>query len=123
MRGVCAKASLVLLALTLIGYAGPPAVAPADAAIAVPHITPVPDSYACGDEIFLVAFEAGVAYVTLPDGTMRGLPRQPSPGAPDPEALALFSNGHMAFTQEIEGDHAVRYAKGGADFLDCKRLP
>lgn len=117
------KASVALLALMLSACAAPPTAAPAGTAVEVSRITPVPDVYACGDQIFKVAFEEGVAYVTLPDGTMVALPRQRPPGGADPEAPRLFSNGRMAFTQEIEGGRAVRYATGRAAFQECKRLP
>jgi hypothetical protein len=123
-------ASVALLALLLTACAAPPAMAPPAIAPAgtggeVPRITPVPDGYACGDQIFKVAFEEGVAYVTLPNGTMMALPRQRPPGGADPEAPRLFSNGRMAFTQEIEGGRAVRvrHAMGRAAFQECKRLP
>ena len=121
-------ASVALLALLLTACAAPPAMAPPAMAPAgtvreVPRITPVPDGYACGDQIFKVAFEEGVAYVTPPDGTMVVLPRQRPPGGSDPESPRLFSNGRMAFTQEIEGGRAVRYAMGRAAFLECRRLP
>ena len=117
------KAAAALFALTLTACAAPPASAPASAGTTVPRITPVPDSYACGAQIFKVAFEEGVAYVTPPDGTMVALPRQRPPGGADPEAPRLFSNGRIAFTQEIEGGRAVRYAVGRAALLECKRLP
>jgi len=123
MNELRAKASVALLALALTACAAPPAMAPAGTAGEVPRITPVPDSYACGGQIFKIAFEEGVAYVTLPDATMTALPRQRPPGGTDPEAPRLFSNGRIAFTQEIEGGRAVRYAMGRAAFLECKRLP
>jgi hypothetical protein len=103
--------------------AAPPPTTPAGTAVEVPRITPVPDAYACGDQIFKVAFEEGAAYVTLPDGAMVALPRQRPPSGADPEAPRLFRNARMAFTQEIEGGRAVRYATDRAAFLDCKRLP
>jgi len=59
----------------------------------------------------------------MSSGTMMALPRQRPPGGADPEARRLFSNGRMAFTQEIEGGRAVRYAMDRAAFLECKRLP
>jgi len=117
------EALVALLALALTACAAPPAIAPAGTGGEVPRITPVPDGYACGGQIFKVAFEEGVAYVTLPDGTMMALPRQRPPGGADPEAPRLFSNCRTAFTQEIEGGRAVRYAMDGAAFLECKRMP
>ena len=117
------KASVALLALALTACAAPPAMAPARTGEEVPRITPVPNNYACGGQIFKVAFEEGVAYVTLPDGRMMALPRQRPPGGADPEAPRLFSNSRIAFTQEIEGGGAVRYAKESTAFLECKRLP
>ena len=112
-----------VLALTLAACAAPPAVAPGSAGAEVPRITPVPDGYACGDQIFKVAFEEGVAYVTPPDGAMVVLPRQRLSGGTDLKAPRLFSNGRITFTQEIEGGRAVRYAMGRAAFLECKRAP
>jgi len=116
-------ALLSLLALALTACAAPRAVAPVSAGTEVPRITPVPDGYACGDRIFKIAFEEGVAYVTPPDGAMVALPRLRPPGGADPEAPRLFSNGRVTFTQEIEGSRAVRFAMGRAAFLECKRLP
>ena len=112
-----------LLAGALTACAAPPAVAPVSAGAGVPRITPVPDVYACGDRIFKVAFEEGVAYVTAPDAPMLALPRLRPPGGADPEAPRLFTNGRISFTQEIEGGRAVRYAAGRAAFVDCRRLP
>lgn len=117
------KALVASLTLMVSACAAPPAMLPAGTGEEVPRITPVPDGYACGGQIFKLAFEEGVAYVTLPDGTMMALPRQRPPGGVDPEAPRLFSNGRIAFTQEIEGGRAVRYAMGRAAFLECKRLP
>lgn len=112
-----------LLAGALTACAAPPAVVPVSAGAEVPRITPLPDVYACGDRIFKVAFEEGVAYVNPPDGPMLALPRMRPPGGADPEAPRLFTNGRSSFTQEIEGGRAVRYAAGRAAFVDCKRLP
>lgn len=53
-------------------------------------ITPVPDSYRCRDELFRIAFEEGVAYVTLPDNTLTSLPRDRVSGRLDPEAPRLL---------------------------------
>lgn len=117
------NALVALLALTSAACAERSSMAPVGTGGEVPRITPVPDGYACGDQIFKVAFEEGVAYVTVPDGTMMALPRQRPPGGADPEAPRLFSNGRMTFTQEIEGGRAVRYAMGRAAFLECRRLP
>lgn len=118
-----ALALLSLLALAVTACAAPPAVAPVSAGAEVPRITPLPDRYACGDGVFKIAFEEGVAYVTPPEGAMVALPRLRPPGGADPEAPRLFTNGRMSFTQEIEGGRAVRYAAGRAAFVDCKRLP
>ena len=123
MHELRTRTSVALLALALTACAAKPAMAPAGMGGEVPRITPVPDGYACGSQIFKVAFEEGVAYVTLPDGTMMALPRQRPLGGADPEAPRLFSNGHIAFTQEIEGGRAVRYAMGRAAFVECERLP
>jgi hypothetical protein len=111
------------LSLALTACAAPPAVGPVSAGAEVPRITPVPDVYACGDRIFKVAFEEGVAYVTPPDGPMLALQRLRPSGGAVPEAPRLFTNGRLSFTQEIEGGRAVRYAAGRAAFVDCRRLP
>lgn len=118
-----AQSLAALLAMALTACTAPPAASPADRSSEVPRITPVPDAYDCGGQIFKVAFEAGVAYVTLPDGTMAVLPRERPPGAGDPEAPRLFSNGRITFTQELHGARAVRYATGRAAFVECMRLP
>lgn len=85
-------------------------------------ITPVPDSYRCGDEVFRVAFEEGAAYATLPDRSTVTLPRIRPAGGSDPEAPRVFSNGRLMFTQEIEGGRAVRFARGRMAPVLCERL-
>jgi len=85
-------------------------------------ITPIPDSYRCGDEVFKVAFEEGVAYVTLPEDSMVTLPRVRPPGGSDQEAPRVFSNGNLTVIQEIEGGRAVRFARGRMVPLLCERL-
>jgi hypothetical protein len=119
-----ARPALVwMLAMALTACAAPRAVAPVSADAEVPRITPVPDAYACGDRIFKLAFEDGVAYVSPPDGPMLALPRLRQPGVADPEAPRLFTNGRITFTQEVEGGRAVRYAAGRMALVDCKRSP
>jgi len=85
-------------------------------------ITPIPDSYRCGEEVFKVAFEEGVAYVTPPDNSMVNLPRDRVSGGADPKAPRVFSNGRLTFTQEIEGGQAVRFARGRMVLVLCERL-
>lgn len=75
-------------------------------------ITPVPDSYRCGNEVFKLAFEEGAAYATLPDNSTVNLPRLRVSGGADPEAPRVFTNGQLTFTQEIEGGRAIRFARG-----------
>lgn len=85
-------------------------------------VTPVPDSYRCGDEVFKLAFEEGAAYATLPDNSIVNLPRVGGSAASDPEAPRVFSNGRLTFTQEIEGGRAIRFARGRMAPVQCERL-
>jgi heat shock protein HslJ len=86
-------------------------------------ITPIPDGYRCGDDSFKVAFEYGMAYVTLADGTMAMLPRLIKPGDEDPEEPRLYTDGRLSFIQEIEGGRAVRFARGRMARIACERVP
>lgn len=86
-------------------------------------ITPIPDRFRCGEELFKVAFEEGVAYVSLPDGSMVELPRYRPAGGSDPEAPRIFTDGRLTFSQEIEGGRAVGLARGRMVAIPCERLP
>jgi len=103
----------------------PPAVAPMPSGSGAGGrgITPIPDSYRCGDEIFKVAFENGMAYVSLADGSMVMLSRLIKPGGEDPEAPRLYTDGRLSFVQEIEGGRAVRFARGRMARIVCERVP
>ena len=85
-------------------------------------ITPAPDRYRCGDEVFKLAFEEGAAYATLPDNSNVTLPRLRASGGSDPEAPRVFTNGRLTFTQEIEGGRAIRFAHGRMAPILCERL-
>ena len=85
-------------------------------------ITPIPDSFRCDGELFKVAFEYGMAYVTLADGTLVKLPRMIKPGGEDPEAPRLYADGRLSFVQEIEGGRAVRFARGRMAWVTCERV-
>jgi heat shock protein HslJ len=97
--------------------------APASAAAGGRGITPIPASYRCGDETFKVAFEHGMAYVSLADGTMVMLPRLIKPGGEDPEEPRLYTDGRLSFIPEIEGGRAVRFARGRMARIACERVP
>jgi hypothetical protein len=84
-------------------------------------ITPTPDSFRCGEEIFKLAFEEGAAYVTLPDNATVNLPRLRVSSVSDPEAPRVFTNGRLTFTQEIEGGRAIRFARGRMAPVLCER--
>jgi hypothetical protein len=74
------------------------------------QVTPIPDRYRCGDEQFLVAFETGRAYVTLPDGSLVTLDRlEPS----EPQAKRHFSDGRITFVLATEDRQSgVSFARG-----------
>jgi len=118
-------------ALQALPAAPPSQTTPAVAAAHMPSagdpggrgVTPIPDSYRCGDETFKVAFEHGMAYVSLADATMVMLPRLIKPGGEDPEAPRLYTDGRLSFVQEIEGGRAVRFARGRMARIVCERVP
>jgi hypothetical protein len=85
-------------------------------------ITPTPDSYRCGEEVFKLAFEEGAAYATLPDNSTVSLPRLRASTGSDPEAPRVFTDGRLTFTQEIEGGRAIRFARGRMVPVLCVRL-
>jgi|GEM_PF-6771894 hypothetical protein len=85
-------------------------------------VTPSPDSYRCGDDVFKLAFEEGAAYATLPDNSTMNLPRLRASSGSDPEAPRVFTDGRMTFTQEIEGGRAIRFARGRMAPVPCERL-
>jgi hypothetical protein len=84
-------------------------------------ITPTPESYRCGEQVFKLAFEEGAAYATLPDNSTVNLPRLRVSSGSDPEAPRVFTNGRLTFTQEIEGGRAIRFARGRMAPVLCER--
>lgn len=84
-------------------------------------VTPSPDFYECGGERFALAFEAGAAYVTMPDGALEKLDRLEADA--DPEAPRTFTNGRLTFVQETEGAAGplVRFARGKMALSPCAR--
>ena len=84
-------------------------------------ITPTPESYRCGEQVFKLAFEEGAAYATLPDNSTVSLPRLRVSSGSDPEAPRVFTNGRLTFTQEIEGGRAIRFARGRMASILCER--
>jgi hypothetical protein len=75
------------------------------------QITPIPDRYRCDDEQFLVAFETGRAYVTLPDQSLVMLDRLEQPI--EPQQTRHFSNGRLTFVLDASGaSPKVSFARG-----------
>lgn len=114
MRVTGRAAITAAMVLASAGCAAPPPPGAPD----VPRITPVPTAYDCAGRTVRVAFEAGVAYVTLPDGAMKALPRQ-SERSGDTPARRVYSDGRLTLTQEAEGERTVRMATGLAAPVSC----
>ena len=83
-------------------------------------ITPMPTTYVCGDETYKVAFESGVAYVTLPDLTMVTLPRL----EPASTTTRTYTNGRLTFVERADGAQpAVSFARGRMAMTACTKAP
>ena len=83
-------------------------------------VTPAPAAYRCGDETFRIAFEAGRAYVTMPDRSVVTLQRREKARGPD--APRTYTNGRITFVQETEGSAGsrVRFARGRRAMVTCQ---
>lgn len=84
-------------------------------------VMPAPTTYQCGDESFKVAFEAGRAYVTMPDRTVVTLQRLDQ--SRDPKATATYTNGRITFTQKPRGagDPQIQFARGRRAPVTCSK--
>lgn len=82
-------------------------------------ITPLPTTYRCGDTTFKVAFEAGAAYVTMPDGSLVQLDRL---GPSDLESpVRTYTNGRLLFVEDRSGaEPQVRFARGRMAPMPCE---
>ena len=84
-------------------------------------ITPTPDTYLCGGEHYLMALEAGVAYVTLPGGELLQLPLMNPGDTADVASPRTFSNGRLTVFAGREPAATVRLAKGRMAAEPCER--
>lgn len=81
-------------------------------------ITPVPTTYRCGDTTFKVAFEAGAAYVTQPDGSTIELRRLGPADLDGP--VRTYTNGRLLFVEDRSGAvPQVRFARGRMAPVPC----
>ena len=81
-------------------------------------ISPLPTTYRCGDETYRLAFEEGMAYVTLPDGTAVSLARLKQ----NDEAATrrTYTNGRMTFIEVKQGAvPEVLFARGRMALQRC----
>ena len=84
-------------------------------------ITPTPDTYLCNGERYLMALEAGVAYVTLPGGELLQLPLMNPGDTADVASPRTFSNGRLTVFAGREPAATVRLAKGRMATEPCER--
>ena len=85
-------------------------------------ITPIPTTYVCGGAAFKVAFEAGAACVTMPDGTVTTLGRLG--GAEATDALRTYTNGRLTFVEDRKaGEPRVTLALGRMVPTPCTKAP
>lgn len=83
-------------------------------------ITPSPGAYRCGEELFRIAFEAGRAFVTMPDRSVVTLQRRDknrAAGAP-----RTYTNGKITFVQASGGAAGprVQFARGRRALVTCE---
>ena len=93
---------------------------PAGGAIAHQGVSPSPTAYRCGAEILKIAFEAGAAYVGLPDGSQWTLPLQDPAQAP---SARVYTNGRLTLFQTPGAKPLVQRAHGRMAPEDCSPLP
>ena len=81
-------------------------------------VAPAPAAYRCGDETFKLAFEAGQAFVTLPDGSVTTLKRLA--GGRSTQVLQ-FTNGRLTFSLDESAAAASRvtFARGRMAPIAC----
>jgi hypothetical protein len=85
-------------------------------------ITPMPTTYRCGDTTFKVAFESGMAYVTMPDGTMERLPFLGPDDSDGP--IRGYTNRRLTFVVDRSGPTPqVRFARGRMAPVPCEPVP
>jgi hypothetical protein len=85
-------------------------------------ITPMPTTYVCGTSTFKVAFEAGMAYVTMPDGTALKLPRLGDSASTQPNRT--YTNGRITVIEHRDGSGPpVTMARGRMVPTPCTKAP
>jgi hypothetical protein len=84
-------------------------------------ISPMPTSHVCGGETYRLAFESGMAYVTLPDGTTVELPRLEQQAR---TTTRTYTNGRLTFVDRTDGTQpAVSFARGRMAMTACTKAP
>ena len=85
-------------------------------------VSPAPTAYQCGTETFRIAFEAGRAFVTMPDRSVVALLRRG--GDRDSQGSRTFTDGRLTFVLAAEqtAGPRVQFARGRRALTACTVL-